>query len=283
MREKNILITPTIKITVSAIAGETKARNIKAKVVKTTSTIWHISSLAGGHIMTVSSVETEQEENGWTEVNALKKHNESVPSTSSSRPSSSRRSSKSKRGKKTKPKIAFSCTSHYHPLLWVIAAIPLLSILTRIVLVSIDSNVDDIRREYQAWKLTWSLILVFIIYMVILPRRVDVRSNGSIGVKTFLITYLFGDVVRGYQAGMGREDYLRPRFKFATTFFPPHRVVIRRRGGKWDLIITPSEPEEFLKALEEVVSKLEQEQQRLPHEAGEDAGKVEEKSDVSLV
>jgi hypothetical protein len=211
------------------------------------------------------TVEFEQQENGWTEVVTP----QDPPSTPPTLPSIVR-------SKPRTDKIVFSSSSYYHPLLWVIVAFPLVAILIQIVYVLRDPNVLEFKREQHAWFLGWSLILIFGIYMVVLPRQVDVRSNGSIGIKTFLITYQFKDVLRAYQAGMGREDFLRPRLKFATSFFPPHRVVIRRRGGKWDLVVTPKNPEEFIQALENVVSKLEQQ-----HQQQQDLRKREGKPDLS--
>ena len=110
---------------------------------------------------------------------------------------------------------------------------------------------------------------------MVLPRKVDIRSNGVVGVKTFLVTYRFSDVVRVYEADMGRDDLLRPRIKFATTFSTPHRLVVER-NGKWDLVITPSDPQGFIQAVERVTSKLE----RL---AGDETNKSEEKQAVSSV
>jgi hypothetical protein len=196
------------------------------------------------------TLEFDQQENEWTEVVAPQDPPSALPPPASSVRSKSRTA-----------KIIFSSRSYYHPLLWVVLAIPLLAILIQIGFVSRDPAVSEFLRERHAWLLGWMLVLIFGIYMVVLPRQVDVRSNGSIGIKTFLITYRFKGVVRAYQAGMGREDFLRPRLKFATSFFPPHRVVIRRRGGKWDLVVSPSDPEEFIQAVENVVFELEQQEQ----------------------
>lgn len=218
----------------------------------------------------------EQQENEWTEVITPQDSRASIPpQTAPSSPTST--SSPRSKSRNAQAKIVFSSESHYHPLLWVIVAFPLVAIVIQFTVIVLDSTVVEFRKEQQAWSLSWSLILILGIYSLILPRRVDVRSNGSIGIKTFLMTYRFKDAVRAYQAGLGREDFLRPRLKFASSFFPPHRVVIRRRGGKWDLLVSPSEPEEFIKAVEDVVSKLEQEHQT------ENASKEEGKPDLSLV
>jgi hypothetical protein len=138
-------------------------------------------------------------------------------------------------------------------------AIPLFLILIQMILTLVASRRrEDFQTDQHTWVMGWTVILIFALYMVVLPRKVDVRSNGSIGVKTSLITYQFSGVVRAYQAGMGRDDFLRPRLKFATAFGPPHLVVVRRRHGKWDVVVSPSDPEGFILALERVVSQREE-------------------------
>jgi hypothetical protein len=216
------------------------------------------------------ALEYEQEEGspeeGWTTVASPQKQQEgksSAPASSinSSLPSESTRSSRASpfsRSNKNQ-KVVFSSPSYYHPFIWVIMALPLFLILIQMILTLVASRRrEDFQTDQQAWLMGWSLILIFAIYMVVFPRKVDVRSNGSIGVKTFLITYQFSGVVRAYQAGMGRDDFLRPRLKFATAFGPPHLVVVRRRHGKWDVVVSPSDPEGFILALERVVSQREE-------------------------
>jgi hypothetical protein len=34
-------------------------------------------------------------------------------------------------------------------------------------------------------------------------------------------------------------------------------VVVRRRHGKWDILVTPSDPQGFVQAVEQVVGQLE--------------------------
>jgi hypothetical protein len=50
-------------------------------------------------------------------------------------------------------------------------------------------------------------------------------------IKTFLLTFHFDSIVRAYQTGLGREDFLRPRLKFATTLGVP---VLDTCGGLQD-------------------------------------------------
>jgi hypothetical protein len=87
--------------------------------------------------------------------------------------------------------------------------------------------------------------------MAVLPKQVDVRTNGTVAVKTFLLTFHIDGIVRAYQAGVGREDFLRPRIRFSTSF--QDRVVIRRNHGKWDVVVTPEDPVGFINAVERMV------------------------------
>jgi hypothetical protein len=94
--------------------------------------------------------------------------------------------------------------------------------------------------------------------MIFLPRTFDVRSDGTVGVKTMLLTFKFKDVARAYQAGIfSIEEFLRPKFNFATSFSEAHTVVVRQRNGKWDVTCSPADTEEFIAALEKVTSVLE--------------------------
>lgn len=93
--------------------------------------------------------------------------------------------------------------------------------------------------------------------MMVLPKQVDIRSNGTIGIKTFLITHQFGDICHAYQAAFGRETMMGARYRFATCF--SSQMVIRRRLGKWDVVISPLQGEEFLQTLQSVITRLEME------------------------
>lgn len=131
--------------------------------------------------------------------------------------------------------------SKYHPAMYFILIFPLLIILVPLY---ISLTTGD---HQTAWGLIWSLTFCVFVYMMVLPRTVDVRSNGVVGVKTSLMTYKFTDVVRAYEIGWSTEELLRPRFKFATDF--SKRVSVRRRNGKWDILVSPVDIEEFIAAV----------------------------------
>lgn len=170
----------------------------------------------------------------------------------------SRRGSRSVRSQRNPMPVVFSNPSLYEPWIVVVLALPLIALLIPIGLTLHDENAH-FGYSRKAWVLLWLVILILALYMVVLPKQVDVRSNGSIGIKTFLITYNFADISRAYQAGVGGEDLFRPRLRFATSFSQHHRVIIRRRFGNMDLVVTPQEPEPFIQALEQVLSQLDQE------------------------
>lgn len=199
-----------------------------------------------------------EERGGWPESPVATKEDAADVQTRTSSKSTTR-SNRQTRILKQSPRIVFSSPSYYHRWMWVIIGIPLLLIFIQIIAILVASaKKEDFVSSQESWVLGWTLILIFGIYMMVLPKQVDVRSNGNIGIKTFLITYQFRGTVRAYEAGIGREDFMRPRLKFATCFHPPHRIVVRRRGGKWDLVVSPTDPEGFLQAVETVCAKLEQ-------------------------
>ena len=237
--------------------------------------------------------------------------------------------------------------------MWFLISVPLLVVGSQIALLN-NNDGGDYRQSSTAWILGWTFILVVVLYMAILPKQIDVRSNGTVTIKTFLLTFHFDSIVRAYQAGLGREDFLRPRLKFATTLGVPAvdtccdicgicrrlkgilcrrtncttkdaavdgdqvpvqqpvttrpglqddsktntpssltiedgnepsstdgiirnptssgnqseestnetggRVVIRRSHGKWDVVVTPKDPDGFCEAVTKMVSMIEQQQ-----------------------
>eukprot|EP00980_Cylindrotheca_fusiformis_P030599 scaffold25087_cov201-Cylindrotheca_fusiformis.AAC.2 len=114
-----------------------------------------------------------------------------------------------------------------------------------IVIPIIQSLIDGDRTA--TWVLIWTLIFVGFVYLMVLPRSVDVRSDGTVGIKTTMMTYKFSHVVRAYQASNPMEGLGRLRIKFATDF--QNRVALRRSHGKWDVFVSPVDLAEFIAAV----------------------------------
>lgn len=96
--------------------------------------------------------------------------------------------------------------------------------------------------------------------MAVLPRQVDVRSNGTVAVKTCLLTFFIDDIARAYRGCNIESNYdtlLRPRVMLGTNLDRDGAVVIRRQHGKWDVVVTPEDPEGFVHAVEEMVRRKE--------------------------
>jgi hypothetical protein len=177
-------------------------------------------------------------------------HSSTASRTYSSRGGSDARSVYSSATSMTRTTVVFATPAKYTPIVWGILALPLVAVLVSLFMLYPRI---EYRHSATAWALGWSLLLIFVVYMSILPQEVDVRSNGTVGVKTVLLTFHVDGVVRAYQAGVGREDFLRPRIRFGTSM--KQQVILRRNHGKWDVVVSPQDLDGFLKAVEEMVKE----------------------------
>ena len=124
-----------------------------------------------------------------------------IPSKLASRSFGSARSNRSRRSTRSRDsarshnnnnRIVYSTTAHYDTWMIFLLSLPILFIfLWMVVLVS---TYDHWERSPTEWILSWSLLLLVGSYMVVLPRQLNIRSNGSLGIKTFLCTFHFSNV-----------------------------------------------------------------------------------------
>jgi hypothetical protein len=183
------------------------------------------------------------------------------PTPVSTKPSSSRRSlrksfSQSNRNKKL---IIFASASKYQWLIAFLVVSPLIAILMSIILFDVQSQ-EEYKNSSTIWILGWCFIFIMVTYMAVLPRQVDVRSNGKVAIKTCLLTFFIDDIARAYRGGnmdSGFDVLLRPRVMLATSLDRDGAVVIRRHHGKWDVVVTPEDPEGFVHAVEQIVRQTE--------------------------
>jgi len=153
--------------------------------------------------------------------------------------------------------IVFASASKYQWLIGLIAVAPLIAILMSIIFFDVQSQ-EEYKNSLTIWILGWCFIFIMVLYMAVLPRQVDVRSNGTVAIKTCLLTFFIDDIARAYR-GCNIEStcdsLVRPRLLLATSL--DSAVVIRRHHGKCDVIVTPEDPEGFVHAVEEMVRKKE--------------------------
>lgn len=170
-----------------------------------------------------------------------------------SRQSSRSRDSMASRGQ---ARIAYKTSSTYDVRAILVLCLPIVLILNRMVLVyAKDAQIADFQRSQTVWILGWSMVMILGIYMMVLPKELNIRMNGSVGIKTFLFTYHFTDVCHVYQAEGTQPSCIGASFRFATSLGTP--PVILRRRNKWDVVVTPTKASEFLQTFESVLTRLE--------------------------
>ena len=155
--------------------------------------------------------------------------------------------------------IVFASSSKYQLLLCLLLMIPLLTILISLILFDINTQ-EEYKNSWTVWVLGWCFILIMVLYMAILPRQVDVRSNGTVAIKTCLLTFHIDDIARAYRGCNIDSNYnslLRPRVRYATSLDKDGAVVIRRKHDKWDVVVTPQDPEGFINAVEKMLRQKE--------------------------
>lgn len=151
--------------------------------------------------------------------------------------------------------VVFSTRSAYGCMMVGVLVFGIVVVLLTIIPISLDPNTSNEDKKAAVWTLIWSAVAVLILYIFILPTKFEVRSDASIGVATLFITYSFVDAVRAYAAGGMFEGALRPRIKFATAL--DKRVVVQRKNGLWDLLLSPSDVDGFVKAVNDASQHLE--------------------------
>mmetsp|Transcript_2984 Transcript_2984/g.7044 ORF Transcript_2984/g.7044 Transcript_2984/m.7044 type:complete len:256 (-) Transcript_2984:156-923(-) len=183
------------------------------------------------------------------------------PSSSTSTKRSRRSLKKSySLSKKQRKIIVFASGSKYQWLVALLLVVPLAAIVLSIILFDVQ-NQEVYKNSSTIWGLSWCFIFLMVLYMAVLPRQVDVRSNGNVAVKTCLLTFHMDEIARatlGSTAASGWDVFWQRRVMLATSLDKDSAVVIRRHGGKWDVVVTPEDPEGFVNALEKMLLKKEE-------------------------
>mmetsp|Transcript_10930 Transcript_10930/g.26444 ORF Transcript_10930/g.26444 Transcript_10930/m.26444 type:complete len:188 (-) Transcript_10930:1914-2477(-) len=145
------------------------------------------------------------------------------------------------------PAVILRTGSKYHPFLIFLLGIGVASVLFPFFFALKDGDYQN------AWVLLWSVLFIAACNLLVLPKSVDVRSDGTIGIKTLVTTWKFNDVTRAYESSFSPDELMMPRIKFATSWTPPHRVILCRKNGKWDVLVSPVDAKEFVEAVNKLV------------------------------
>lgn len=155
---------------------------------------------------------------------------------------------KSRKRKRTR--VVFATGSQYNWLFGLIVASPLLAILLSVTLFDAQGDYKD---STTIWALGWSFVLLVVLYMAILPRKVDVRSNGTVAIKTCLLTFFMDDIAR-VSTNLPENGW--KVLPLATSWNNKEgAVVMVRKHGKRDVVVTPVDPQGFCEALEGMLLK----------------------------
>ncbi len=148
----------------------------------------------------------------------------------------------------------YSSLCSYSPLMaWLLLVAPLTT-LSCILLMWFDDDEPPEERALSIKILSYTTIFILLLYIFILPFRVSVKANGNICIRVLAFRYTFTGTVRAYHSPGIWDDSFLKRIKFST--HQDNRVVIIRRE-KWDLTVSPSNPQEFVNAVSNVISTME--------------------------
>ena len=160
------------------------------------------------------------------------------------------------------PRVVFETLSKYDSFVVILLSICLLSILFAFYKVYASDSLSDDERKQAYTTLIWTPISISLVFALVLPHSLQVRSDSSLGIRTLFVTWWFSEVTEAVVNPPFSEHCRRPRYKFATALFR-HRVVVRRRKGHWDVLVSPRDVDAFIQAIA-----------RLSHESGYTSGEA---------
>lgn len=97
--------------------------------------------------------------------------------------------------------------------------------------------------------ITISFFFILVLYALVLPKKYEVLPDAAVQIVSISgARWKFNNVTAAYEKDSLMSEWYRPKFKFATSI-RKNRVVVRRRNGAWDLLVSPAEPEGFINAV----------------------------------
>jgi len=170
----------------------------------------------------------------------------------------------------TEEVVVFSSRAAYHPLTFLVLAVPLIGLLVRAVMVSIDRSLSRAERVSDYLSLTLYAVVVGVIFGLIIPARYIVyhcqpretmgtaaaaaaESSVTIGVQTLLCwTWKFSNASSAAVLPSMWTHCIRPCHNFAVLHPPQNIVVISRSEGRWDVLVSPHDKQGFIEAVSQV-------------------------------
>lgn len=155
--------------------------------------------------------------------------------------------------------LIFSSPASYHFWTWILLALlPLSTLLgTCTVYYSLDPVLSSDQRRRALIGLWVATLAILVAYVVCLPRRYEVHSDATLVVITRLAAFQFDQLVAASIdpplidiCSYGFQNQGRLRWDVATNF--ENRILIRRGGGGWDMVVSPWNAPGLVAAVEQV-------------------------------
>jgi hypothetical protein len=156
----------------------------------------------------------------------------------------------------SRPRIVFASHAKYHICTVFLLALAPASTLGSLALVYLDETVtyEDMRSITNC--LLWVTAVIIILYSLVLPKRFEVLSDASIRVVMWTsLAHTFPNATAAYHNPPMQQNLFRPKLKFATDL--NSRVVVTRRNGGWDLLVSLHDAPGFVAAVWEVAGEVE--------------------------
>ena len=144
--------------------------------------------------------------------------------------------------------VVFKSDASCHPLFWLISLAPASTLLC-IWYIHEGETITE-REKLASVVLIWITCAIIFGYLLVLPKKFEVMSDGSVNITTYVIKkWRFQNVCAAY-------DFL--------SFWPLMRrlnvlpcfacdcdncVLVKRNNGAWDLLVSPQDPAGFVNAI----------------------------------
>jgi hypothetical protein len=153
-------------------------------------------------------------------------------------------------------RLVYTSPVSYHGWnVFLFAIIPLSTVLSMAVVYSDRTVTRQIKTRDMVTLWVASVSIVLLLFLL-LPRRVDLYSNSVVVVVTYLCSQEFSDVVAAYDdPATVPESWHHPRIKCTTNFVS--RVLLRRKNGGWDVVVSPQDPKGLIDSVFQVAQARE--------------------------
>lgn len=156
----------------------------------------------------------------------------------------------------TRPRIVFESPAKYHPCTIFLLSLAPAAILISLALVQFDGSVSSEDRRSITKCFLWMIAVIIIGYSLVLPKRFELLSDASIRVVMWTsLAHTFPNATAAYDNPPMHQNLFRPKLKFATDL--NSRVVVTRRNGGWDLLVSLHDAPGFVAAVWEVAGEVE--------------------------